>query len=50
MAEPCKAVAKAGCVQRYDGYKRRKGSKVHMAVDTLGHLIALTVTPADEQA
>lgn len=33
----------------YDGYKRRKGSKVHMAVDTLGHLIELTVTPADEQ-
>lgn len=33
----------------YDGYKRRKGSKVHMAVDTLGHLIELTVTPANEQ-
>jgi transposase len=33
----------------YDGYKRKKGSKVHMAVDTLGHLLALHVTPADEQ-
>jgi transposase len=33
----------------YDGYKRRKGSKVHAAVDTLGHLLALRVTPADEQ-
>jgi transposase len=33
----------------YDGYKRKKGSKVHMAVDTLGHLLALLVTPADEQ-
>lgn len=33
----------------YDGYKRRKGSKVHIAVDTLGHLLAVTVTPADEQ-
>ena len=32
-----------------DGYKRRKGSKVPMAVDTLGHLLALHVTPADEQ-
>ena len=32
----------------YDGYKRRKGSKVHMAVDTLGHLLALHVTPANE--
>ena len=33
----------------YDGAKRRKGSKVHMAVDTLGHLLALHVTAADEQ-
>ena len=33
----------------YDGYKRRKGSKVHMAVDTLGHLLAVHVTPANEQ-
>ena len=33
----------------YDGAKRRKGSKVHAAVDTLGNLLALTVTPADAQ-
>lgn len=33
----------------YDGYKRRKGSKIHIAVDTLGHLLALRVTPANEQ-
>jgi transposase len=33
----------------YDGAKRRKGSKVHLAVDTLGHLLALSVTAADEQ-
>ena len=33
----------------YDGYKRRKGSKVHIAVDTLGHLLAVKVTAADEQ-
>lgn len=33
----------------YDGAKRKKGSKVHAAVDTLGHLLALHVTPADEQ-
>jgi transposase len=33
----------------YDGAKRKKGSKVHVAVDTLGHLLALHVTPADEQ-
>jgi len=34
---------------RYDGGKRRKGSKVHRAVDTLGHLLAMHMTPADEQ-
>jgi transposase len=33
----------------YDGAKRRKGSKVHMAVDTLGHLLSLHVTAANEQ-
>ncbi len=30
----------------YDGAKRKRGSKVHAAVDTLGHLLALHVTPA----
>lgn len=33
----------------WDGHKRRKGSKVHAAVDTLGHLLALLVGPASEQ-
>jgi len=33
----------------YDGAKKRNGSKVHLAVDTLGHLLALHVTPANEQ-
>lgn len=33
----------------YDGGKRKKGSKVHIAVDTLGQLLALHVTPANEQ-
>lgn len=33
----------------YDGAKKRKGSKVHLAVDTLGHLLALRVTAANEQ-
>src|ERR1700691_5556553 len=33
----------------HDGAKRRKGSKVHAAVDTLGHLLALHVTAGDEQ-
>jgi transposase len=31
----------------YNGHKRKKGSKLHLAVDTLGHLLALRVTPAD---
>lgn len=33
----------------YDGHKRKNGSKLHMVVDTLGHLLTLTVTPAAEQ-
>src|ERR671926_1344615 len=32
----------------YDGAKGKKGSKVHAAVDTLGHLLALRVSPANE--
>jgi len=33
----------------YDGHKRKKGSKIHLAVDTLGYLLSLHVTPANEQ-
>src|SRR5262249_20376727 len=33
----------------YDGAKKKKGSKVHVAVDTLGNLLALKVTAANEQ-
>ncbi len=32
----------------WDGHKRTRGSKLHLAVDTLGHLLALHVTPASE--
>ncbi len=39
----------SGARAGYDGGKRKKGSKVHIAVDTLGHLLALYVTPANEQ-
>jgi transposase len=39
----------SGARAGYDGAKRRKGSKVHAAVDTLGHLLALHVTAASEQ-
>jgi transposase len=31
----------------YDGHKKRNGSKIHVAVDTLGELLALQVTPAN---
>ena len=33
----------------YDGHKRKKGSKIHIAVDTLGLLLAAHVTPANAQ-
>jgi len=33
----------------FGGGKRKKGSKIHMAVDTLGHLLALHVTPASAE-
>ena len=39
----------SGARAGFDGHKKRKGSKVHMAVDTLGHLLALVVTAANEQ-
>src|SRR5215203_2773332 len=39
----------SGARAEYDGAKRRRGSKVHIAVDTLGQLLALLVTPANEQ-
>jgi transposase len=39
----------SGARAAYDGARRRKGSNVHIAVDTLGHLLALFVTPANEQ-
>lgn len=38
----------SGARAGYDGAKKRKGSKVHLAVDTLGHLLALQVTAASE--
>lgn len=33
----------------FDGHKKKRGSKLHLAVDTLGHLLALHVAPANEQ-
>ena len=39
----------SGARAGYDGAKKRRGSKVHIAVDTLDHLLALRVTAANEQ-
>jgi transposase len=56
-AEPSAAIFDSRTVQGtpesgpragYDGAKRRRGSKVHLAVDTLGHLLAAHVTAANE--
>src|ERR687884_1664958 len=41
-----RSTPESGARAGYDGAKRKKGSKLHMAVDTLGHLLALHVTPA----
>ena len=38
----------SGARAGWEGAKRRKGFKVHIAVDTIGHLSALKVTAADE--
>ncbi len=38
----------SGARAGYSGAKRRKGSQVHAAVDMLGHLLALSVTAANE--
>jgi hypothetical protein len=37
-----------GCAG-YDGAEKKKGSKVHLAVGTLGNLLALKVKAANEQ-
>jgi hypothetical protein len=45
-ALPLQSSCESGLRAGYDDYKGRNGSKVHVAV---GHLMALTVTPASEQ-
>ena len=39
----------SGARAGYDGHKKKKGTKIHMAVDTLGNLLTLLATPANEQ-
>ncbi|PYD77350.1 IS5 family transposase [Komagataeibacter sucrofermentans] len=41
-----RSTPESGSRAGYDGAKRKRGSKLHMAVDTLGYLLALHVTPA----
>src|SRR5207302_4148703 len=48
-ARTLQSTPESGSRAGYDGHKRKKGSKTHMAVDTLGHLLAMVVTPANEQ-
>jgi transposase len=44
-----RSTPESGARAGYDGAKRTKGSKVHQAVDTLGLLLSIRVTPANEQ-
>jgi transposase len=48
-ARTLQSTPESGARAGFDGHKKRKGSKTHVAVDTLGHLLALLVTPADDQ-
>lgn len=45
MRSTCDSSPRAG----YDGHKRKRCSKVHMAVDALGPPFEVHITPADEQ-
>jgi transposase len=42
-----RSTPESGTRAGYDGATRKRGSKVHLAVDTLGHPLALHVTAAD---
>ena len=46
---PLQSPPESGTRAGYEGAKRRRGSKVHMAVDIVGHLLAAHVTAANEQ-
>ena len=48
-ARTLQSTPESGSRAGYDGHKRKRGSKTHIAVDTLGHLLAMVVTPANEQ-
>ena len=46
-SRPLRSTPESGGRAAWDGHKRTRGSKLHLAVDTLGHLLALHVTPAN---
>ena len=48
-ARTLQASPESGARAGFDGHKRRKGSTLPRALDTLGLLLALHVTPANEQ-
>lgn len=48
-ARTLQSTPESGSRAGYDGAKRKNGSKVHVAVDTLGNLLAITVTSGQEQ-
>ena len=48
-ARTLRSTPESGARAGHDAHKRTRGAKVHVAVDTLGHLLALIVTPANAQ-
>lgn len=48
-ARTLQSTPESGARAGFDGHKKKKGSKTHIAVDTLGNLLSILVTPADEQ-
>ena len=48
-ARTLQSTPESGADAGWDGAKKRRGRKVHLAVDTLGQLLALLVTPANDQ-
>jgi transposase len=49
MGALCHSVPDSGGRAGYDGYKRKRCSKARVAVDTLGHLLMVAITPTNEQ-
>src|SRR5829696_4174325 len=48
-ARTLQSTPESGARAGYDGAKKKNGSKVHIAVDTLGNLLAALTTAANEQ-